>query len=175
MTKKHEDKCRSQVLVADTAAFIAGILQYYYTHHIYTTPKVINEVRDSESAEILSRLKEAGRLFILAPNKESMDKAYSIVKHLGLLPKLSTTDIEIIALTLMLKSRGCDVVILTDDYALQNVLMWINAKVVPVRTMGVKKKLVYKVVCKACGYEGKGDEICCPRCGNRLTSIARRS
>ena len=131
------NKC---VLVLDTAAFIAPMHLFIYDKQLYTTPSVINEVKDFESVQRLSLSDSINRVQVEEPKKIFVEKAINAAKRFNLLEKLSKTDIEVLALALQLASQGLKVIVLTDDYDLQIILSKLGIEFRPVKTMGIKKR-----------------------------------
>ena len=74
-----------------------------------TVPEVIGELKDFESRELANAKVSEGRLVVRSPSKESVEEARKAAS-----PKLSATDLQVLALGLELKEE-----IVTDDYALQ--------------------------------------------------------
>jgi len=132
-------RSREQVLVLDAAAFFARCQLAAYLHRIYTTPRVIEEVRDEYSRLGLEISSEIARIEIVEPRPRFIEDARSIARSLGILEKLSETDIEVIALALQLRSEGLEPVVVTDDYSIQNVLMEAGIRFVTVKTRGIER------------------------------------
>ncbi|ADM28096.1 Nucleotide binding protein PINc [Ignisphaera aggregans DSM 17230] len=128
----------NKVLVLDTAAFLAALPLHIYGYKMYTTPSVINEVRDSESVTRLEISIDIDRIEIVSPSTRSISRAVEISKRLGLYNLLSKTDIEVIALALELREQGLKPVVLTDDYDIQILLRSIGIEFRSVKTMGIK-------------------------------------
>ncbi len=127
-----------KVFVLDTAAFLAALPLHIYGYRMYTTPSVINEVRDSESVARLEISIDINRIEIASPSIRSISKAVEVSKKLGLLASLSNTDIDIIALALELQGQGLKPVVFTDDYDIQKVLRSIGIEFRSVKTMGIR-------------------------------------
>ncbi|MET1159663.1 MAG: NOB1 family endonuclease [Thermoprotei archaeon] len=161
------------ILIFDTTAFLAKYhLQLWGRNiEIYTTQSVVNEVRDSESKSALELGLSIARINILEPQKTYLEKVKKNAFKLGVLHKLSKTDLEVAALALELSERGRKVVVVTDDYMLQNLLLDIGIGFKPLRTTGIKKLRRYKIKCPVCGYTSiRSDEEICPICGYRFRS-----
>ena len=97
--------------VIDTAIFIQGI-----DVEGFTTPKVVEEVKDPESRLFLESLISAGKVKVLVPSKESVEAVMEAARKTGELNELSEADVEVLALAYELKAT-----LLTDDYNLQNI------------------------------------------------------
>ncbi len=167
-----------RVYVLDTTSLLAALPLQLYNAILVTTPSTISEVRDRENFEKTNLSLSIGRIKILKPEKSYVDivreKALAIGEH-----TLSNTDIEIAALALQV-SKECrehediEVVVMTDDYSLQNLLSHIGLEFMPLRTKGIREKRRYIVICPACGYRAKSiSEKYCPVCGTKL--VKRRA
>jgi UPF0271 protein len=74
------------------------------------------------------------------PKHSFVSKAVEVARRHGVLERLSKTDLDVLALALQLSSQGYDVVVLTDDYVLQRILIELGLGFRPVKTRGVEKK-----------------------------------
>ena len=90
--------------VLDAAAFINA-----HFAEGTTTPEVISELRDFESRELAHARISEGKLKVLSPSKDALEKAQKQAS-----PRLSKTDLSVLALALELGEE-----IITDDYSLQ--------------------------------------------------------
>jgi UPF0271 protein len=122
-------------IVFDTAAFLAG-LHLLIKEKIFTVEEVIREVKDSYSSTRLIYGLEADRVEIIDVEKN----AFPITLPDRLKEKLSETDLKVISLALLLRSEGKDVLVFTDDYALQQSLRMLGINFKPVRHRGIKEK-----------------------------------
>ncbi len=129
------EACR--VLVADTAALLTGKV-LSIPQRSYTTPSVVEEVRDAESRRVVEMALSTGRLEVLEPRREALEEARKAAMRAGVLRRLSETDLEVLALALTLKNESCEVLVATDDYALQRAVIAAGFRVVRLRYPGVK-------------------------------------
>jgi len=158
------------ILVLDTSAFLAKYhLQISKPDiEIYTTTSVVNEVRDKENREALNIGLSIGRVKIVEPNSNVKNIVLDKARRIGEKISLSSTDLDIAGLAYMLKDQG-KVVVITDDYSLQNLLYHLGISFKPLRTHGIERPRKYIVYCKACGYVSRDrDEEFCPICGAKL-------
>ena len=158
-------------IVLDTSAILAKYPLQQYSGYIrlYTTPSVVEEVRDSESRASLELVISLGRLVVKPPSRRSIAKAIMYAREVGEHTSLSKTDIDVIALALDLHGRG-KTIVLTDDYAIQNTLLYIGIPFKPLRTIGISVQRKYIVYCPNCGYITSSiGEKTCPLCGMPLT------
>ncbi len=129
-----------KVIVADTGAIIAGLPLRLPLPH-FSPPSVVEEVRDLESKNILEESLNLGRLKVVKPSNEYIKKAIGLATKSGTFKKLSSTDIELIALALYLKTeQNVEVVVATDDYSIQYTLLKsdLNIKILRIRYRGVR-------------------------------------
>ena len=151
--------------VIDTAIFIQGI-----DVEGFTTPKVIEEVKDPESRLFLESLISAGKVKVLVPSKESVEAVVEAARKTGELNELSEADIEVLALAYELKAT-----LLTDDYNLQNIAKTLG---IPFKTLkrGIKRVIRWNYVCIGCGkrFSEMPPEGVCPDCGSPVKLIPRK-
>ena len=151
--------------VIDTAIFIQGI-----DVEGFTTPKVVEEVKDPESRLFLEGLISAGKVRVLVPSKESVEAVKEAARRTGELEELSEADVEVLALAYELKAT-----LLTDDYNLQNIAKTLG---IPFRTLkrGIKRVIRWNYVCIGCGkrFSEMPPEGVCSDCGSPVKLIPRK-
>ncbi len=166
--------CSPNIFVADTTILLAGFIVSNLCRSgiIVTTSKVVNEVLDKENALKLNMLIDAGLINIVDPHNKYVNFIREFALRVGELISLSETDISLLALALQL-SKECkhsNVVILSDDYAVENIAQMLGIEFRPLRTYGIKTPRRYIVKCPACGFTANNYSLkYCPRCGHRLT------
>ena len=156
-------------MILDTTAFLAKYpLQQYSSYHLLTTPNVVSEVKDRESREALEIAIDIGRIQVIEPDRKYVERAIVISRSVGEHISLSKTDLSVLALALQYSIKG-SVIVITDDYALQNTLLQAGISFKPLRTIGIKTIRRYLVVCPACGYISTNiGEKRCPLCSSKL-------
>ncbi|WP_099211599.1 type II toxin-antitoxin system VapC family toxin [Thermococcus henrietii] len=151
--------------VIDTAIFIQGM-----DVEGFTTPKVVEEVKDPESRLFLEGLISAGKVKVLVPSKGSVEAVKEAARKTGELNELSEADVEVLALAYELKA-----VLLTDDYNLQNIARTLG---IPFKTLkrGIKRVIRWNYVCIGCGkhFSEMPPEGVCPDCGSPVKLIPRK-
>ena len=164
----------AKVYVLDTTALIARWLLYTPVR-AYTTSLVVAEARDQASREGAELALQLGRLIVRDPRPGSLEEARRRAHRHGLAVALSETDVSVAALALELAREGNEVTVVTDDYALQDLLGLMGIGFQPLRTRGIKKLEEYVARCPACGYTARSpEERVCPRCGTPLRRYPRR-
>jgi len=165
------DERGKKAVVLDTSAFVAGLDPFSIDGDVFTVPGVENEViRSSLSYLRLKMAKESGKLGIRAPSQEALEEARAVSAFLGDAISLSDVDIELIALAIELAREGRDVILVTDDYSIQNVAKRLGISFSPVATFGIKEELRWVVYCPACRRRFPPDieSRLCPICGTLL-------
>jgi len=151
--------------VIDAAIFIQGI-----DVEGFTTPKVVEEVKDPESKLFLEGLINAGKVKVLVPSRESVEAVKEAARRTGELEELSEADVEVLALAYELKAT-----LLTDDYNLQNIAKTLG---VPFKTLkrGIKRVIHWNYVCIGCGkrFSEMPPDGVCPDCGSPVKLIPRK-
>ena len=151
--------------VADSAVFIMGNCRIPYAQMI-TIPLVEDEIR-SEEARLRYDIAKAEGLRV-----EAVEDAFlkSIIKQAELtrdIEKLSRTDIGVLAKALEYKETEGEAILITDDFAVQNIAARLNIEILPVAQRIIKDKIIWQKQCTGCFRHFKdGDE--CPICGSPL-------
>lgn len=128
-----------RIVVDDTGAILAGLPLSLPAQH-YTTPQVVEEVRDRDSKAVLETALESGRLEVLEPPNQALSEARRVAVRAGVSGRLSPTDLSVLALALHLtRECGCEVLVATDDYALQLAAKRSGLGVVRIRYPGVRE------------------------------------
>ncbi len=148
--------------ILDASAFYAGV-PFRSSDDYYTTSLVYDEIRHiKKNHGALEILLETNRLKIRESNKESTEVAIKAAKDTGDFPQLSKQDISIIALCIEMNGE-----IISDDFAISNVVKNLGLKISPIMTQGIKdvgKWIHYCPGCRTNHTNGKE----CPMCGTPL-------
>lgn len=131
-----------------------------------TTRYIADEVRDDDSRRALEISLAGGKLTIAEPTEDAVNEAVRLAREMGELSRLSYADISLIALTIKYIRAGSSVIVITDDYSVQNVVRYLGAEVLGVKRRIITKVAKYVIACPVCGYVGHSDY--CPICGSRM-------
>ncbi len=152
-----------KVYVIDSSAIFQRKAVYA---NMVTVPEVVAEILDEASAIYFSvkdlRVEEA--------SKESIEEVTRVARETGDIHKLSKTDIMVLAKALDEVKKGNDVILVTDDYAIQNVAMELGIKFEGIIQSQISKGFKWVKVCKGCGR--RIDSDVCPVCGSE--AVLRR-
>ncbi len=161
-----------KAIILDTSALIA---KYYRLlprniFEVYTTENAVREVIDRENREALFEAIDLGLITVSNPGLQYVEEARKKAIEVGSIHKLSKTDIEVAALAIQLNNMGYTTIVITDDYELQNLLLYIGIGFKPLRTRGVNTLRVYRAYCPVCGYTPASPGVeTCPLCGAKIT------
>ena len=113
---------------------------------------------------------ESGKLKVIVPNVDFLNKVKESSKSVGDALSLSRVDLQVLALAIELKSTGHEPLIVTDDYSIQNVANKMGVKFASLMTFGIRYRLHWIVYCPACHRKYPPD--CqlkfCKICGTKL-------
>ena len=162
---------RKKAVVLDASAFIAGLDPFTVDGQAFTVPGVRSEIVPGSMCFLRFRVaEESGKLVVRRPGEEAMRKAREASAYMGDAIKLSEVDLELIALAIELKEESYDVIVATDDYAIQNVAERVGVSFTPLATFGIKEQMRWEVYCPACHARFPPDVGSreCPICGTPL-------
>jgi len=156
---------KTQLFILDTSAILSGKLIDLEGATLITTLGVSNELSPGgRDYQLFQFLIEKG-LAIQLPSKESINKIKTICQKTGDTNRLSNTDIEILALALDKNEDDTEVIILTDDYSIQNAANELNIRFETISQSGITKRFKWTCRCRGCGKKFKENISICPICG----------
>jgi len=136
----------------------------------YSVPEVADELREQTGPSYrLAASRSSGKLRIRSPTTESMEEVSEKAGKLGDKFVLSKADTSVLALALDLHREGKGPIIVSDDYAVQNVAEGIGMAYQPLATLGIRERFNWVYYCPACfrRYSQSGVEVCSV-CGTKL-------
>ncbi len=150
------------IYILDTSAIISG-KNLPFDVEYYVPGSVLNEIKFRDRLSFfLEKLK------VHDPGRESIEKAIEFAKRTGDIYKLSKTDIDVIALAIEINGT-----VITDDYAIQNVLKSVGLKYSGLSEKEISKIFQWKYRCTGCmRYYEKYYESC-PVCGSKLKLVKK--
>ena len=144
--------------VLDASAFIN---EYHTTEPTATIPRVREELQD-ESAYRYDAMEGSG-MHIQIPEDGTIERVRRAAEQSGDLDVLSETDVRLIAAAIELGG-----VLVTDDYAMQNVAEKLDVEVEIIAHDGIDEQRDWKFQCQGCGREFDEHLERCPICGSDL-------
>lgn len=153
--------------ILDTSAILSGILAKQLEGNVWVTEEVLSEIKQFEFNILVNTYIETGILNIGYPSISSIHKVINVAVKLGEISVLSKADISILALGIDLFLQGEDVIILTNDYSIQNVALELGLKYKPVGKQKISRKITWLHYCQDCGYSARVIANLCPKCGSK--------
>jgi UPF0271 protein len=149
-----------KIFILDTSVFILGY--DIRDMRAVTVPEVADELLGKKKVFLDIAVKKGLR--IKRSREESIKRVKKIAKETGDIEKLSSTDISLLAKAI---DCGKDAIVLSDDYAIQNVCSKFGMRFKGIQQGEIKRDIIWKKRCVGCKriYE-KGD--ICPICGSKL-------
>ncbi len=148
--------------ILDASAFYAGV-PFRSSSDCYTTSLVYDEIKHiKKNHDALGILLEANRLKIRESDVKSTEAAIMAAKDTGDFPQLSKQDISIIALCIEMNGE-----IISDDFAISNVVKNLGLKISPIMTQGIKDVGKWIHYCPGCRTNHTNKKEC-PMCGTPL-------
>lgn len=134
----------------------------------YSVPEVTAELRQAGPSYRLAISVSSGKLQIRIPSDASLRDVQNKAKMLGDRIALSSADVNILALALDLRKDSKEPVIVSDDYAVQNVAEGIGISYQSLATLGIRQKFDWIYYCPACFLRYSGEIKTCRVCGTKL-------
>ena len=161
---------KTKVFIIDTSAILSG-KPINIVGDMVTTSSVSDEFSPGgRSYRSFQFLVEKG-LTVMFPSKESVNEINRISIEIGEENRLSKADKDILALSLdFLKVDDKEVIILTDDYSIQNIAIVLKIKFESINQIGITKKFKWSYRCQGCGKKFKEHINICPICGAEIKS-----
>jgi UPF0271 protein len=166
---------KKQFFIIDTSAILSGRPIHLDNITMVTTPGVSEELspggRDYQTFELLQ---EKG-LAIHLPSKASLQLIRTTAQETGDEKRLSSADIEVLALALDInKESSQEATILTDDYSIQNVASTLHIKFQGFSQKEITKRFKWVSRCPGCGRQFQESMSICPVCGTTTRSSPRK-
>ncbi len=162
---------KNKAMVLDTSAFIASFDPLTVPEEQYTVSEVQNELIEGSLQWIrFNAAVENGNVKILKPKDSFFKEILEVSQKTGDYRQLSEADLQVLALALELKNSGLTPLIVTDDYAIQNVANKIGVAFTSLMTFGIKFRFNWMLYCPACYHKYPQDYkySVCEICGTEL-------
>ena len=154
--------------VLDASAFINGFK--IISNNNFTVPEITQEIKDFKSKLAFDMALEEGKLCIQDVPYQYISGVNDIISVSGDILRLSTPDKKLISLAYMLREKGHNVKVISDDYTIQNTLKIMDIPYSGVITDGIKGIYNWKKICEGCKREYDDDYPFddCEICGSRI-------
>ena len=136
-------------------------LEYFSNKNFIVPSSIYEEIKSKKAKFALEILIEQNHVQLVEPTKKSLKKAEKMAKKTGDFTSLSNYDLQIIALSLDYN----DFIILSDDFAIQNVCK-INNLCVEGTSFSIQTKRQYYWKCSVCYNTYHRKVQVCIECGS---------
>ncbi|MEM4287448.1 MAG: NOB1 family endonuclease [Candidatus Caldarchaeum sp.] len=157
-----------KVYVLDTTAILATQLEPGAAELVTVQDVVEEVVYGGLAPQRLATALAKNVVRVRKPSKQSVEKVSSAAVATGDLPKLSKADINLLAAACDEQSEGKRVVVLSDDYSLQNTALTLGLEVAGIARMPVRSLRKWSGQCKVCGKVFDKLVKACPVCGGEV-------
>ena len=145
------------VYILDTCAFLT---QNHPEGEIATISEIESELNNRQSKQYFTNMREIG-LKIREPNVDSIENIRKNSEETGDLGVLSNIDLKILALAYEMHG-----IIVSDDFAIQNVALHMGLKFTSCSGNEIKELRKWKYRCSACRTEALEKVDSCSVCGS---------
>jgi UPF0271 protein len=152
-----------QFLVLDTTAFYAGVPYTNTSEYMVTTPDVISEVSNERTRSLIA----LSKINVWQADQIQLKKVKDAARGTGD-SDLSKADLSVLALCLYIAAEGNEAILLSDDFAVENVASRLGIKARPLMTRGITIASQWVHFCPACGKKYEKPRPDCIVCGTKL-------
>lgn len=165
----------TKLYVVDTAPLLSDWSSRVPDAPLVTLQDILDEVLNGPSKRRVEALISSGRLRVEAVRSESVNRVRTKASDVGDGTKLSSTDVEVVALALSMKELGHDVVLVSSDLAVLNTAASLGIGTLDTENR-FKDRIVWAFRCPACGFSAKvaPEGLDCPVCGTQMRRKAVR-
>jgi len=164
----------ARILIVDTGVILHSKQIFWdITARFITIPEVLEEIIDQKSLIFLDQLLTQKILEVIPPNDSNISFVRKeALNHLGESKNLSETDLSLTALAFEFKKKGNNVLICTNDLAIQNLANHLKIEFWGEKI--IKKRIKWTFRCKGCGKTYSNKELEefnlreCGLCGSEL-------
>jgi UPF0271 protein len=162
------------VYILDTSALVMGVNPSMIKGEVYSVPDVGLELPPKSMAALrFATSRDSNTLLIKSPRQSSLEAVRRASLKLGERGALSKADLQVLALAFDLRLDGVNPIIVSDDYAIQNVAEHLGLNYTFLATFGITYEFNWSLYCPACSrrYPHSYLDQKCEVCG---TEIRRR-
>jgi len=156
-----------KALVLDSSALIQG---FSPADPAYTVSAVLDELRDELTRLRVESQAASGMIDIREPGEQYIALVSDEARRRGEGTSLSVADAALLALALQLRDEGFEPVVVSDDYAVQNMAEHLGLQYRSLAVGGIRKRFRWVTYCPGCrkSFEEAPPDGVCPICGTAL-------
>lgn len=133
-----------------------------------TVEEVYEEVMDERSKLEM----ELNSIQVERADEDYLKEITEVAEETGDIHKLSIADKKLLALALEYHKKEKEMKVITDDYAIQNVLEQLGISYSGVRQKEINHQITWKQICRGCKREVDEKYNECPYCGSELKLVS---
>jgi len=137
-----------RAFILDAGTFLSGFIPGE-DGEFYTVAAVLEELKDGNARLRAEVSLQDGSLKIIEPPE--VEELHKIIQETGDVEQLSDTDTKLLSLSLFLRQKRYDPVIVSDDYGVQNVAHKLKIDYSPTTEAGIRRFIRWHKVCSGCG------------------------
>jgi UPF0271 protein len=166
---------KKQVFIIDTSAILSGKPIEIQNGIMLTASGVSDELSPGGRDYQIFQLLQGKGLRIQTPTKQSLGLVKKSAKETGDDQRLSSADLEILALALDVNADdGSEAMILTDDYSIQNVAVALHLKFQGFSQKEITSSFQWISSCPGCKWRFQNPVAVCPVCGTKTTTVVQK-
>jgi len=157
-----------KIYVIDTSAILSGIPLDFKDSLLIAPGGIKEEIKPGgrDYQNFIYQIEKG--LKIIDVSKKTIDIIEDMLREIGENNRLSKVDKEVLALAYDYnKKKENNVIIITDDYSIQNAASFLKIKYKNISQKGIIKKFKWVYRCSGCGKKFKDDIKICPICGSK--------
>lgn len=159
-----------KIYVLDSTVFLEGQTWFVSGEPCVTVYEVLEEMKSGQASIEFDKMVRLG-LAIVQPDSKYVKVVDGAIESTN--DKVSVADKMVVALALHYKNKGKNVVVVSDDYAVQNLSKHLGLEFMPLAQKGIKQKFTWLKKCKACGKRIEPNEDVCHICGSEAKYVPR--
>jgi len=154
--------------VLDTSGILRSDLDFSRNKYIITN-SVLSELLDESARVAIEAALKSKNIILAEPREDFLKKVKEAAIKTGDISEMSSTDLDILAVAL-----ERNLVIISDDYRVQNVASALGLEFETTIHEGIKHRLRWFKICEGCGRKYPMESDLCEICGSRLKKRAMR-
>ena len=157
-----------KALVLDSSALIQGFSPG--SEPAYTVDAVLSELRDELTRLRVESQVASGSIKVRGPGERYVAAVAEEARRRGEDAALSAADAMVLSLGLQLRDEGLDPVVVSDDYAVQNMAEHLGLGYRSLAVGGIRRRFSWVTYCPGCRrrFDGPQPDGVCPVCGTPL-------
>jgi UPF0271 protein len=157
-----------KALVLDSSALIQGFSPG--SEPAYTVDEVLSELTEELTRLRVESQVASGSIKVRSPGERYVAAVAEEARRWGEDAALSAADAMVLSLGLQLRDEGLDLVVVSDDYAVQNMAEHLGLDYRSLAVGGIRRRFRWVTYCPGCRrrFEGPQPDGLCPVCGTPL-------